>query len=230
MQRVGALLVVAAALVLAAGASAGNGEPRRAITKADEGRAKAVLVTRADLGAGFTPVKRERADLPDDPRCDALDESDLTITGDAESPDYTLESPSAFITVGSTAQVYRTVREANTSWARGTGSKAAACLAALVRASAGPGQKVKVVSSKVVPFTRVAAKTVAFRLIAKLAVGSTTATVYFDAILLQQGRVQAGLVLTSVGRPVPKAEAAALAAVVASRLAKVSGVKSGPSA
>lgn len=229
MSRI-ALLVVATALSVVSTASAANGEPKRAITKADEARAKAVLVTRGDLGQGFKAVRRDQAKLPDDPRCAALAESDLTITGDAESPDFTLESETAFVTVGSTAQVYRSLRDANTSWARGTGANAAACLAALVRSSAGPGQKVDVVSSKVVPFTKVAAKTVAFRLVAKVSVGATRATVYFDAIVVQQGRIQAGIVLTSIGRPVPRTETAALAAVVASRLAKATARGSGPSA
>ena len=117
--------------------AAGVGEPKRAITKADQARARSVLLQRGDLGAGFVARRQTDSELPDDPKCRSLRESDLTITGDATSPDFTLQATGALVTVGSTAQVYRTVREANASWARGTGSQAAACLAALVRRSAG---------------------------------------------------------------------------------------------
>ena len=53
-----------------------------------------------------------------------------------------------FITVGSTAQVYRTLADANASWRRGASMKTATCLADIVRLSAEPGQNIRVVSAK----------------------------------------------------------------------------------
>ena len=220
-----AALVVALAVAPLAEAV---GEPKQAITKADQARARSVLLQRGDLGAGFVATRQTDSELPDDPKCRSLRESDLTITGDASSPDFTLQTTGALVTVGSTAQVYRTVREANASWARGTSSQAATCLAALVRRSAGTGQRIEVVSSKIVAFPKLAPKTVAFRLVARLTAGATTATVYFDAVVVQRGRIQTGIVFTSVGRPIPRSEATTLARVVAKRLATAAGASSGP--
>ena len=39
----------------------------------------------------------------------ALSEADLTITGEAQSPDFQLTQPGLYVTVGSTANVYRTL-------------------------------------------------------------------------------------------------------------------------
>ena len=59
-----------------------------------------------------------------------------------------------FVTVGSTAHIYRTLGDANTSWRRGTSTQTLTCLADIVRLSAAPGQKITIVSSKRVAFPR----------------------------------------------------------------------------
>ena len=76
--------------------------------------------------------------LPKGARCSALDENDLTVTGDAASPDFRFAQGPVFVTVGSTAAVYRTLREANTSWSRGSTSQTTTCLGDIVRLSAAP--------------------------------------------------------------------------------------------
>jgi hypothetical protein len=43
---------------------------------------------------------------------------------------------------------------------------------------------------------------------------------YVDAVVLQHGRIQAGILFTSLGNPVDQAQRVALASVVAARLAK----------
>ena len=112
-----ALLVVLASLALVGAATAANGEPKKALTKKDQAAAQSIVLKRGDLGAGFVARKRPDDDgLPKGARCGPLDESDLTVTGDAESPDFHFSSGPLFVTVGSTAQVYRTLREANASW------------------------------------------------------------------------------------------------------------------
>lgn len=218
------LVVIVAALVLAGSAAAANGEPRHALTEKDQAKARSIVLTRDDLGAGFVARKRTGDDdLPKGARCKALDESDLTVTGDADSPDFQLANGPVFVTVGSTAQVYRTLREANASWRRGTSTQTATCLADIVRLSAPAGQKITVVSSKRVTFPGLAPKTTAFRLVLTIAVGGQRVRAYVDAVVLQHGRVQSGLLFTSVGSPVGQADKVALATVVAKRLAKASG-------
>ena len=137
MRTLTGFLVVA--LLVPALAGAGNGEPEKALTKKDQATAHSVVVKRSDLGQGFTAMARDKNQtLPKGARCGPLDESDLTVTGDAASPDFRLAQQTAFVTVGSTAQVYRTLGEANASWSRGTTSQTTTCLADIVRLSASP--------------------------------------------------------------------------------------------
>ena len=59
-----------------------------------------MLLKRADLGPGFTASPQSAADADD--YCKALDESDLTVTGEAESPAFRR----AVVSVSSAASVY----------------------------------------------------------------------------------------------------------------------------
>jgi hypothetical protein len=222
------LLVTLAVLALAGSAVAADGQPRRALTKKDQARALSIVLKRSDLGEGFVAQKRTNDDsIPKGARCGPLDESDLTVTGDADSPDFHLQNGSAFITVGSTAQVYRTLREANTSWNRGTSAQVATCLADIVRLSATAGRNVKVVSTSRRAFPDVTQKATAYRVVVSIAVGSQRVPVYVDVVILQRGRIQSGLLFSSIGAPVGQAEQVALARVVARRLASAS-VPRGP--
>ena len=162
-----ALVMAIAILALVAPvATAADGEPRKSLTKEGQKTARSVVLKRADLGSGFTAKPRGDDDrLPKGARCGALDESDLTVTGDAASPDFRFEQGAVFVTVGSTAQVYRTLREANASWRRGTAAQTTTCLADIVRLSAAPGQKITVLSAKRVPFPSVSPKATAYRLV-----------------------------------------------------------------
>jgi hypothetical protein len=234
-RRRGTLSTFAAVLVLglllAGVADAGSGDPRRAITKADQAKARSVVLRLADLGAGFVARSNGPDGLPPGVRCGPLSESDLTITGDAESPDFTLNRPGTLLTVGSSAQVYRTLREANASWARSLKPAALTCIGDIVRKAGGKGQTVKVLSVKRLAFPQVSEKTMAFRVVARVTSGATAVKVYFDAIILQQGRVQAGIVVTSALQPVGSTDEAALAGLVAARVQRVAGSGgSGPSA
>ena len=57
--------------------------------------------------------------------------------------------------------------------------------------------------------------------------GAQSVRAYVDAVILQHGRIQSGILFTSIGRPVGNADRLALASVVASRMAKAS-LPSGP--
>ena len=223
------LAVVAVALAVPVAAVAADGQPTKALTTAGQSTAKSVLLKRGDLGAGFAPVARNKDQhLPKGARCSALDETDLTVTGDAASPDFRLAQGPVFVTVGSTAAVYRTLREANTSWSRGSTAQTTTCLGDIVRLSAAPGQQVTLVSAKRIPFPSVSPKTAAYRIVVNITVGSNQRIrAYVDAVILQHGRIQSGILFTSVGQPVGNADRLALAKVVAGRMAKAAG-PSGP--
>ncbi len=226
------LLVVAltAALVAPASALAGDGQPKKALTKTGQATARSVVLKRGDLGSGFASITRSKDDrnLPKGARCGPLDETDLTVTGDAASPDFRLAQAPVFVTVGSTAQVYRTLREANTSWNRGSTRQTTTCLGDIIRLSAGPGQKITVVSAKKIPFPSVSPKTAAYRLVVNVTIGANQRVrAYVDAVILQHGRIQSGLLFTSFGSPVGDPDRIALAKVVAGRMARATA-PSGP--
>lgn len=225
------LAALTAALVAPASALAGDGQPKKALTKAGQATARSVVLKRGDLGSGFTSIARSKDDrnLPKGARCGPLGETDLTVTGDAASPDFRLAQAPVFVTVGSTAQVYRTLREANTSWNRGSTRQTTTCLGDIIRLSAGPGQKITVVSAKKVPFPSVSPKTAAYRIVVNVAIGGNQRVrAYVDAVILQHGRIQSGLLFTSFGSPVGDPDKIALAKVVAGRMARASTAPSGP--
>lgn len=222
-------LVVLVALALAGPALAANGEPQKALTKKDQAAATSIVLKRADLGAGFTATQRPRDEpLPKGARCDGLEEDDLTVTGEANSPDFRVATGGVFVTVGSSAHVYRTLGDANTSWRRGTAKQTLTCLGDIVRLSAAPGQKISIVSSGQVAFPALAPKTSAYRVVVTIAAaGNQRVRAYVDAIVLQRGKIQSVLLFTSLGRPIAQAERTALAAVIAARMAR-KAAPSGP--
>lgn len=223
------LLVVLTAALAAPTALATDGQPKKALTKAGQTTARSVVLKRGDLGSGFTAVMRDNDQhLPKGARCGPLAETDLTVTGDAASPDFRLAQGAVFVTVGSTAQVYRTLREANVSWSRGSTRQTTTCLGDIIRLSAGPGQKITVVSAKKIPFPSLSPKTVAYRIVVNVAVtGNQRIRAYVDAVILQHGRIQSGLLFTSFGSPVGVPDRIALAKVVAERMARATS-PSGP--
>jgi hypothetical protein len=215
-------LVLIGALVAPAVASAADGQPKKALTKSGQATARSVVLKRGDLGSGFTSVTRSKDQhLPKGARCGPLDETDLTVTGDAASPDFRFVQAPVFVTVGSTAQVYRTLREANTSWNRGSTRQTTTCLGDIIRLSGGPGQKITVVSAKKVPFPSVSPKTAAYRIVVNVTIGGNQRVrAYVDAVILQHGRIQSGLLFTSFGSPVGDPDRIALAKIVAGRMAR----------
>jgi hypothetical protein len=221
-MRAFVLVVSIAALATSTVAHAADGDPRRAFTKGGQQAAKSVVLKRGDLGAGFVAKARSKDEgLPKGARCGGLGEEDLTITGDAASPDFRFAQGPVFITVGSTAQVYRTLADAKASWRRGSSSKTATCLADIVRLSAEPGQNIRVVSARRIPFPAVSPKATAYRLVLSVSAGNgPRVPAYVDAVILQQGRIQTALVFTSIGQPVGEVDRVALASVVAARMAK----------
>ena len=229
MGAVRSVLTVLVALAVTPVAWGADGEPKKALTSKGNATARSIVLKRGDLSTAFTLRTRPDEDLPKGVRCGALDESDLTITGEAQSPDFQLSQPGLFVTIGSTTNVYRSLGEAGKSWKRGTSAQTTTCLADIVRLSAPPGQRVSIVSAKRLTFPKVAPMTSAFRVVATMTIGGNQVRAYVDAIILQHGRIQSGVVFTSLGRPVGQADELGLAALVADRMARANRPK-GPTA
>jgi hypothetical protein len=203
MQRRVLPLVLTLSMVVTSAALAARGDPQKKLTPADQARAKSMLLRSSDLGPGFAA---SRDPSESDPYCRALDESDLTLTGESESPNF----KRATILVASFAQIYESVADANASWKRGTSPAGERCIRDEL------GRDGTLVSFRRMSFPRLAQRTIAYRLVGR----TQGVKFYLDFIVLQQSRAQAGIAFASAVVPIPKAEQVGLARVVAERTIK----------
>ena len=208
MRRLFAVALLLA-LVCAGTALAARGDPQKRLTPADQARAKAMLLRTSDFGLGFQalPSSPQKADI----YCKALDEADLTLTGEAESR--TFQGGVEF--ASSVAQVYQSTRDSAASWKRGTSAAGDACVHEQFRRGF-QGQGARLERFARTPFPRLAERSIAYRLV----ISSQGVRVFLDVVALKQGRGQAGLLLGSALTPMPRDEELRLARIVARRLAR----------
>jgi hypothetical protein len=201
------------ALVGAGTAFATHFEPKREIDPADQARARSVLLKKADLGPGFRSDPSGSTDLEHD--CSALDESDLTLTGDAESPRFT----GGITFVSSAALVFESRADANASWRRENSSGGIACAAGILRREFAK-EGLSLVSLRKVAFPRVAQRTAVYRATLSGEVQGNSVTVIIDLVTLMHTRAQAAIVFGSTFVPAARARELALARRTAGRMAK----------
>ena len=177
-------------LAVAGAASASHQDPQKQLTTADNARARAMLLTRADL-PGFK-VQRSSGDEPHVECPAAVSETDLTLTGEAEGRAY--ESGPVFI--GSSSQVYESQADADASWRRSTGAAGIVCLRAELRAVFEPEARLR--SLRKLAFPGLAQRRIAYR--ATLSVESPQGAVplYLDLVGLAQGRAHVSMVVGAV--------------------------------
>ena len=109
-MRVVLTLALLLALAVAGTALAARGDPDKQIRQADQARAKAMLLRPADFNPAFT-ARPSSSGGSGDFYCGALDESDLTLTGEARSRSFT--ATTEYVT--STSYVRETT-PMNVSW------------------------------------------------------------------------------------------------------------------
>lgn len=200
------LLVLA--LVGSGAALAGRGDPQKKLTAADSARARSMVLRKADLPRfASQPVPRR----DDDFYCRAVDESDLTVTGEAVGPNLIRRRE----TVRSAAAVYRSLTDANTAWRRGSSDAGVECLRrAVLDEIKGTGTRLVSFEKKAAP--RVAQRALAFRFVFER---PDSLRVYVVIVILRQSRAQLGLVVESLGESVATKFVTALARLVAERMA-----------
>jgi hypothetical protein len=213
LTMVGAIALVA--LATCAAALAARGDPKEALTKADQARAKAMLLRKSDLATGFTSSPSGKSP---DFYCKAIDESDLTVTGKADSPDFTLQSAAKFFFVSSSANIYRTAAQAVSSWRRNTSPAGETC-AKQVLGDSFKGSKVTLRSLSRMSFPKLAPLTISYRVTAGISASGNTVPLYFDLVVLEQGRAQVSLVVGSAGAPLARSELVQFARLTAGRIA-----------
>jgi hypothetical protein len=225
MGRVAVLGAFAALLVMAGTAGADTGDPKKAITSADRARAESLLLTRADLGQRWT----QGASSPSDDnnlRCPGYspDLSDLTVTGEAESPDFTLETASEYGFASSFSEVYRTAAQLRTAWGRVVKPELRRCFVRLLESEVGKNRaqdvKVAVSAAKTLTLPRAAPRQAAFRVVADVTTEGVTFPMYLDIVFLADRRAVVGFMVLSALKPFPRAQEVGLAQRTAGRITK----------
>jgi hypothetical protein len=205
------LAVVVLGLATAVVARADHLDPQERFTSADQARARAMLLRRADVAAGATS---HPGGSPVHTTCRALDESNLVLTGEAHTPDIRLAGLFSFQSV---AQVYRSVAHATASWKRANGAAGVACL----RAEFGKlVSGLQLYSFRRLRFPRPAQRTVAYRALYTGQAQGRTVRVYLDAIYLGHSRAIAGVFIASAVGVFEQKDEARFARLVAGRMTK----------
>lgn len=207
------LLLLAAA---APAALAGPGDARKAHTTADQARARAVVLGAGDLpGTGW---KGERDTNDSRLRCASFDPdlSDLTETGDADSPTFTRSSGTI---VASSATVYATEAQANAAYDRVVKPGMLGCVSSVLERSGDKTTTIDVVSSGTLAHPRRGDESHAYRISARLRTGGQTIPFAFDIVLVRRARIDLVFMAGGVGEAVPAAVEARLTALLDRRLA-----------
>ncbi|MGH3137419.1 MAG: hypothetical protein ACRDPV_13110 [Gaiellaceae bacterium] len=189
-------------------------DPQKKIRPADQARARAMLFKKADFGSG---VRTQPNAADAHVTCRGVSQSDLTVTGEAESPTF-IGGVTAF---SSSAQVYRTLADSNGGWRRSTGAGAAKCLE-LVLSREYSKQGLTLQSFRKRAFPRVGHGSVAFRVVLSGESQGVTVSFTLDVIGLLYSRAQVALAVVSLSPPT-KPEEVRLARIVAGRMAKAMG-------
>ena len=213
LRRLLALVLVLASLVVSASALATHQDPQKRLTKADNARARAMLVRACGPPGGFPAAAFERRRPAHGLLC-AVGESDLTLTGDAEGQQFAL----GVGFVSSAAQVYKSAADASASWRRAVSAPGTACAAETLRREFAK-QGVDLVSLRKVAFPRLAERSVAYRVTLAATTAQGQVPVYVDLVAMARSRAHATVVVGSALVPPQKAEELRLARIVAGRMA-----------
>jgi hypothetical protein len=216
-----ALLVLALVLVLGlslastlGAAITGKGDPQKKLNAADQARARAMVLRQSDLGPSFKGTRHSSSGSTQFD-CAALDESDLTITGLADSPDFSAGLAFAL----SEAQLYESRADASTAWKRDTSPAGIACLRSALRREYAK-QGLALLSLRKLAFPNVSQKTAAYRLALRGQSQGLTVSVYLDVMVLLHARAEVMLGIGSGLAPPGRASELRLARVIAARMTK----------
>jgi hypothetical protein len=217
IQAVSRLLCVAAlAAVVVPAALGADGEPQKRLTKADQAKARAIVLRRSDFPAGWV-AKPNTTTSQDTPRCSTYnpDQSDLIETGDVDSPDFTRADGSF---VSGSVGIFKTATMAKTGYARVARPQLASCFAELFAKGAAPA-KVQVLHVGPLPFRRLGDRSNAYRLTANVTLQGTTIPVAIDIVTFNRGRVDVAMILLGIRGPLPVSLEQSLAGKLAARAA-----------
>ena len=217
MRRLLVLLLGAAALA-ACGGGGGGGEAQTVIEAADQARAESIVLQPSDFADGWTSSPHEEEGGIEVAGCVELDLSDLTVTGDADSEDFTRQP--AFVV--SSATVFATREQAEQAFESYAREELARCIAdGLARsAEAGSGDGVDVGEAAVtdLPEPAVGDRSRGYRAKLTLAVEEEQASLFVDFVFVQRKRSLATVAFASLLQAPGRALREDLTAKVAARM------------
>jgi hypothetical protein len=197
--------VLLAVLLAAAGPAVHHGA-------ADTRLARASLLTAAELGKGWTgkPGPQQGVTLA----CRGYGPSGAGVveTGAAASPSLSFGTTGPFLS--QQTSVYATAAQASAYWRRAVRPGLLACLRENVEALRAKGVKVTILSQRKLARSTALAHTAAFRVTAR----ANRLTLYFDVLLLGNGRTITSLALSSFQQAPPAAVEETLARLVVRKL------------
>lgn len=212
--------LLALCLAIPAAALAADTDPKKRITPADQAKARSILLKSTDFVAGW---KRTPATPESDFICPGFnpDESDLTLTGEAEAD---FERSGGGVAVYSYSEVWASKTDALKSWTRSDKPAAARCLGYAFRKGAeSEGALVKIVSAGRMTFPKLAPRTAAFKVVARVTItesGQTqTVPIAIQAVALGRGRGDVSFAAISPGAGLTATDLRAFGKLLAARLA-----------
>ena len=215
--RLPVIPLVAAAALAACGGVAGGGEAQTVLNDQDQARAEAVVVRASDFPGGWTSARHEQQGAK---TCLNPDLSDLTVTGQADSRDFSRQS----FTVNSSATVMRTADEAKTAYERQATGDLPKCIAdqlgKSIESSSDVAIDVKHAGVRELDFARLGDRSQAYRATLDLDIGGAAVRAYVDFVFLQRGRTLATLAFAGIGQAPQQALEEELTARVAGRLGR----------
>jgi len=185
-------VAAATVLVVVAGATAADpGKQKIELNAADQAAARAVVLRRSDLGAGWTGG-RVKPDLTSQVSCASYHPkvSDLVVTGAAES-----QFRGTGLVLANEVEVFRTAAMVDRDWRRSIVPAAVPCLRRTL--TKGLGTQAKVLSFGRIPFPQVGTHSAAFRGIVVVSVLGQTVRVLLDIVLVGRGRTEISLDATA---------------------------------
>jgi hypothetical protein len=207
-----------AVLALSLVASASAAAPAAKHTAAGNKAAKSSLLTVAILGKGWkstaaSPPGLKLACAGYTPSGKGIVETGVAATG-------SMSSGSVGPFVSQATSVYATSGQAAKYWARAVKPGLVKCIAQTVETIGAQGLKVSITKQGRLPLAKVVDMTSAYRVVATLSSAKRgyKRQLYFDVIMVGQGKTLSEITISSFVSPVPSKVEAALATIVARKL------------
>jgi hypothetical protein len=195
-----ALLMAAAFPAAAAAGAADRSAPAVRETAAGTAAARASLLTRGDLGTGWTASATRPSGLLVSCSGHRPSGAGIVETGDASSPTFAAGKVGPFIV--QVTSVYASDAQASAYWRRAVTAGLVGCARQSLQTITARGIRVKVLSQGDLPVANVAPMTAAYRVVATLSSPAERALkTYVDWILVGRGRELTEIMISSFQLP-----------------------------